>query len=113
MSGANLPLLNVIIPLPIEKSRSEGELDAQIKRNSYASTKMCGYLLDPILRHHCNESSRKQSMQDSRKYSFSSVSADFSSIVVYLFDCRSINCIITFERLWLAEAKTSSIGVEV
>ena len=66
MSGANLPLLNVIIPLLVEKRRSEGELDAQIERNSFASTEMRGYLLDPILRHHSNESTRKKSMQGSR-----------------------------------------------
>ena len=113
MSGANLPLLNVIIPLPVEKSCSEGELDAQIEMNSFTSTKLRGYLLDPILCHHCNESSRKQSIQGPRKYSSSSFSADFSSTVLYLFDCHSINCIITFECLWLPEAKTSSIGVEV
>ena len=102
----------MIIPLPVEKSRLEGELNAQIERNSFASTEMREYLLDPILHHHYNESSPKQSMQGSRKDSSSSVSADFSSTVVYLFDCHSINCIITFERLWRDEAKTSTIGVE-
>ena len=63
--GANLPLSNVIISLPSEKTRSEGELDAQIDRNSFASTEMCRYLLDPLLCHHYNNLSPKQSMQGS------------------------------------------------
>ena len=99
MSGANRHHQNVIIPLLVEKRHSEGELDAQIEGNSFASTEMRIYLLDPILRHHYNELSRKQSMQGSRKYSSSLVSADFFYTIVYLFDCRSISCIITFERL--------------
>ena len=67
MSGASLPLLNVIVPLPMEKRGSEGELNAQIDKNFVASTEMHGYLLDPLLCHHCNESSRKQSIQGSHK----------------------------------------------
>ena len=59
VSDADIPLLNVIIPLPIEKGRAEGELDAQIEKNSFASTKMRRNLLDPILHCHYNESSRK------------------------------------------------------
>ena len=49
MSDINLPLLNVIIPLLVEKKPSEGELDAQIERNAFASTKVRGYLLNPLL----------------------------------------------------------------
>ena len=67
MSGANLTLLNVIIPLHVEKRRLEGELDVQIKRNSFSSIEMHIYLLDPLLYHHYSGSSRKQSMQGSNK----------------------------------------------
>ena len=52
VSFADIPLLNVIIPLPIEKIPAEGELDTQIEKNSFARTKMRRNLLDPIL--HCN-----------------------------------------------------------
>ena len=63
VSGANLPLLNGISPLLVEKRCSKGELDAQIERNSFLSTEMRGYLLDPILHHHCNQSLHKKSLQ--------------------------------------------------
>ena len=63
VSGTNLPLLNEIIPPPVEKRRLEGELDEQIERNSFASIEMRIYLLDPLLCHHCNELSHKISMQ--------------------------------------------------
>ena len=40
MLGANLLLLNVTIYLPVKKRHLEGELDAQIERNSFASNEM-------------------------------------------------------------------------
>ena len=113
MSGASLPLLNVIIPQLVEKRFLEGELDAQIDRNSFASTKRRGYFLDPLLCHHCNESLCKQSIQGLNNQSFNSTFTDFSSTFVLLLDCRSINYIITFECLRVVEAKRSSIGIEL
>ena len=59
VSSTNLPFLNKIIPLRVEKIRLEGELDAQIDKNSFASTEMRGYLLGDLLCHQCNESSYK------------------------------------------------------
>ena len=67
VSGDNLPPINVIIPLPMEKRCLEGERNVQIARNFFVSTKMGRYFLDPILHHNYSDLLCKKSLQGSQK----------------------------------------------